>query len=55
MDKLNTVLGILASIISILSVLMSVNNSKNIRKIKGKIESGDNSVNTVGSENTVSK
>lgn len=55
MDTVNTVLGIVASVLSIISVVLSVNNAKTINKIKGKINAGDGSTNTIGTGNRVTK
>lgn len=53
METIELVLSIVASIASITAVVMSVSNKKEINKIKGKIKSGDNSVNTVGNQNRI--
>lgn len=53
MESLNTVLGIVASILSIISVILTVRNTIEVNKIKGSIISGDDSVNTIGNHNDI--
>jgi hypothetical protein len=53
MELVSIILSIAASIVSIVAAVMSVQNAKEINKIKGSITSGDDSVNTIGSGNSV--
>lgn len=53
LEIISAVLSILASGLSIVAVIIGVKNASSIRKIKGSIKSGDNSVNNIGSENRI--
>jgi len=50
-DTLNLILGIGASIFTIISLIWNFNNSIKIKKLNNTINSGSNSVNNIGSKN----
>lgn len=52
METVNLILGIVASVMSIISVIWSANNSRKIKTLT-KVSGGDNSVNTAGSGNRI--
>lgn len=55
METVNLVLGIIASILSIASVIWSAKTASKVKKItKGSASGGDKSINTVGSDNRIS-
>lgn len=53
MEQLNLILGIAASIMSIISVVWNASNTKKINNIQQSIKAGDNSVNTIGNKNKI--
>ena len=53
METVNLILSIAASVLSIISVIWSRNNSKSIRKLSQNVTIGDNTSGNVGNNNRI--